>query len=159
VTKSQLPTLAVLENLPYLNATITETLRHTYGVVSRLPRIHVDEVVQLRSKLQGSEETGEDIEYVVPPGYPISMTSVHVHMNPSLFPNPQAFEPERWLDAQGRRRKDLDKYILSFSKGSRQCLGMKYVLSLQFSLLLSDKSFAVWQMRNYSHVLPLLYCA
>jgi cytochrome P450 len=52
------------------------------------------------------------------------MTSVHVHMNPDIFPDPQAFSPERWLDSEGRKRKDLDKYLLSFSKGSRACLGI-----------------------------------
>jgi hypothetical protein len=167
---SQLPTLATLENLPYLNATITETLRHTYGVVSRLPRIHVDETVRLKSQVLSSSEKGggEEVDYVVPPNYPISMTSVHIHMNPTLFPNPQAFEPERWLDGQGRRRRDLDKYILSFSKGSRQCLGIKCVIfysSIPY-LSWSDTECCieltiysvVWPTRNCSPVLLLLFC-
>ena len=125
---SQLPSLAALEQLPYLSATIAETLRHSYGPVSRLPRIHVNEAVKLSSMRKSSSSMNkEEVDYVVPPGYPISMTSVHVHMNPDLFPNPQAFSPERWLDTNGQRRKDLDKYILTFSKGSRQCLGIKYV--------------------------------
>jgi cytochrome P450 len=135
---SQLPPLATLEQLPYLNATIAETLRHSYGPVSRLPRTHTQDTVQLHSvqKLSSSKAgvKQEEVDYIVPPGYPISMTSVHVHMNPDLFPNPQSFSPERWLDSEGRRRKDLDKYILSFSKGTRQCLGIKYAsfLNVQY---------------------------
>jgi cytochrome P450 len=120
-SQTHLPSGTTLEQLPYLNATITETLRHSFGPVSRLPRVHTKDAVQLRF----AHKAEEIVEYIIPPGYPISMTSVHVHMNPNLFPNPQTFSPERWLDKDGRRRKDLDKYILSFSKGSRQCLGIK----------------------------------
>ncbi len=49
-------------------------------------------------------------------------------MNPRIFPNPTVFDPERWIDAakDGHR---LDKYRVAFGKGSRQCLGMKYVFS------------------------------
>ncbi|KAF2424505.1 cytochrome P450 [Tothia fuscella] len=112
---SEIPSLAALEKLPYFNAIITETLRHSFGPVSRLPRIHTSDAVHLKS---------ENYDYVVPPGFPLSMTSVHVHMNPELFPHPEAFQPERWLDEQGRRQKHLDKYLLTFSKGSRQCVGI-----------------------------------
>lgn len=52
------------------------------------------------------------------------MTSVLMHNNPALFPNPRAFSPERWLQPNAA---ELRKYVVSFSKGSRQCLGMKYV--------------------------------
>jgi hypothetical protein len=123
----ELPSLATLEQLPYLSATIAEALRHSYGVVSRLPRIHVDDAVALHFVGKPSEDDGSkalDEHFVVPPGYPISMTSAHIHMNPRLFPDPQAFQPERWLDSEGHRLRDLDKYIMSFSKGSRQCLGI-----------------------------------
>lgn len=52
------------------------------------------------------------------------MTSVMLHDNPSLFPNPRSFEPERWLQPS---KGQLRKYLVPFGKGSRQCLGMKYV--------------------------------
>jgi len=122
-----LPDLAVLEALPYLNATIMETLRHSYGPVSRLPRIHTAKSVQLISTYPDGAISGDNkqVEYLIPPGYSVSMTSVLVHMNPRLFPDPTAFRPERWLDSNGKRQKNLDKYILSFSKGSRQCVGIK----------------------------------
>ncbi|WEW59639.1 hypothetical protein PRK78_005118 [Emydomyces testavorans] len=32
--------------------------------------------------------------------------------------------PERWLDHEGIRHRHLDPYLMSFSKGSRQCLGI-----------------------------------
>ena len=57
----------------------------------------------------------------------ISMSAVVMNHNESVFPDSHEFIPERWLDAQGQRRKDLDRCLMSFSKGSRQCLGIKYV--------------------------------
>jgi cytochrome P450 len=47
------------------------------------------------------------------------MTSVLIHLNPTIFPNPNDFIPERWVE-----NPRLSRYLVSFSKGSRQCLGM-----------------------------------
>jgi cytochrome P450 len=71
----------------------------------------------------GSENT--PIKLFIPPGTPIGMTSILMHADPSIFSDPDSFIPERWLYGDGSRRKDLESYLLSFSKGSRQCLGMK----------------------------------
>jgi cytochrome P450 len=50
------------------------------------------------------------------------MTSILMHHNETLFPNSYEFIPERWLGDEGSA---LEKYMVSFSKGSRQCLGIK----------------------------------
>jgi len=50
------------------------------------------------------------------------MTSVMMHDNPDIFPEPRAFKPERWLQSNANQ---LRKYLVAFSKGSRQCLGMQ----------------------------------
>ena len=47
------------------------------------------------------------------------MTSVLVHLNSTIFPNPTSFLPERWID-----NPRLSRYLVSFSKGSRGCLGI-----------------------------------
>lgn len=47
------------------------------------------------------------------------MTSTLIHLNPDIFPSPHEFRPERWL-----KNPRLDRYLVPFSKGSRQCLGM-----------------------------------
>lgn len=60
-----------------------------------------------------------------------------MHHNESIFFNSYDFIPERWMDLE--KRKKLETYMVAFTKGSRQCIGMKYVLSnfpaLIFSLL------------------------
>ncbi|KAK8058399.1 hypothetical protein PG994_008847 [Apiospora phragmitis] len=40
-----------------------------------------------------------------------------------LFPNPAEFRPERWIEAREKGQK-LENYIVTFSKGTRHCLGM-----------------------------------
>ncbi|KAL9015525.1 MAG: hypothetical protein Q9185_007080 [Variospora sp. 1 TL-2023] len=97
-----------LEKLPYLTAVITEGLRYSCGVSHRLQRVSPD--VDLQYK-----------DHVIPKGTPVGMTSLIMHYSPSVFPDPNTFDPERWLQADSAR---LRKYIVAFSKGSRQCLGM-----------------------------------
>jgi cytochrome P450 len=45
-----------------------------------------------------------------------------MHDNPTLFPSPRSFQPDRWLQPNSAQ---LRKYLVPFSKGSRQCLGMQ----------------------------------
>jgi cytochrome P450 len=53
-----------------------------------------------------------------------------MHRNESIFPAPERFDPGRWLDPLAVRGRD--KHLVSFGKGSRQCVGMPFV-SLPFS--------------------------
>lgn len=48
-----------------------------------------------------------------------------MHHDESVFPDSHKFDPERWTDLTERKR--LEKYMVAFSKGSRQCIGMQYV--------------------------------
>lgn len=112
-----------LEQLPYLSAVVCEGLRLSYGVSTRLQRINPVGPLFLRSKTQG----GQVLEYEIPAGTPVGMTATLIHNHPDLFPDPSRFRPERWLDDQGQRLRDNEKYLLSFSRGSRQCIGIKYV--------------------------------
>lgn len=116
---ASIPPWHALEQLPYLSATIAEGLRLSYGLATRLARISPDEPMRFRS----SDGACDDV--LIPAGVPVGMTAVHIHHDERIFPESTKFQPERWLDAEGRRRHDLDGYLLSFSKGSRQCLGMK----------------------------------
>lgn len=110
------PPLSTLEQLPYLSACVNEALRLSYGVGSRLPRSSPDEPIIYKSA---------DKTWTIPPGYAVGMSSYQIHHDETLFPDSRTFKPERWLDERGKRNRHLDQYLLSFSKGSRQCLGMK----------------------------------
>src|ERR1700761_1962703 len=73
---TEIPPLATLEQLPYLNATVTEGLRISYGLASRLPRIRPNDTLQLRTVLKSTSKggvKGREVSYIVPAGYPLSM--------------------------------------------------------------------------------------
>ncbi|KAI5917026.1 putative cytochrome P450 [Camillea tinctor] len=110
-----------LEKLPYLSACISEALRVSCGICTRLPRISPDEPIVYHPAAEAGVSKSE---YIIPPGTPIGMSAALVHYDTTLFPRPNVFDPNRWLDADGQRDRSLEKYILSFSKGSRQCLGI-----------------------------------
>lgn len=62
----------------------------------------------------------------IPPGVTVGMDAYHMHSNDSVFPEPNAFRPERWLNSpkgpDGVR--PLSNYLVSFSRGSRACIGL-----------------------------------
>ncbi|KAF9875010.1 trichodiene oxygenase [Colletotrichum karsti] len=120
-----LPTWPKLENLPYFSSTIMEGMRLFYGMSVRAPRVATEEDLFYCGKWtpkDGIEEV--DVSYVVPRGYPIGMSSAIMHHDENVFPDSHQFKPERWIDENGQRRKDLEKCLLTFSKGSRQCVGI-----------------------------------
>ncbi|KAG5926197.1 hypothetical protein E4U42_003537 [Claviceps africana] len=97
-----------LETRPYLNAVIMEALRLNHGNVGRSPRV--------------AAETVYYKNHAIPPGTPMSSTNYWIHMDETIFPNPATFSPERWLDAD-MAGFPLQRYMVSFSRGSRQCVG------------------------------------
>ncbi|KEF57257.1 uncharacterized protein A1O9_05174 [Exophiala aquamarina CBS 119918] len=102
---SATPTIAVVDRLPFLIST-AEGLRLGVGVSSRLQRISPTHPIRVG-------------DWTVPPGTPVGMSSILVHHNHQLFYKPYEFIPERWIE-----NPKLDDYLLSFSKGSRQCAGI-----------------------------------
>lgn len=107
------PALADLEKLSFLTGVLKEGLRLGYGTTVRSARIAPDM----------SLECGD---WTIPPGTPVSMTIPITHHDESVFPNSDAFEPDRWLRDDA---KQLDKYLVSFSKGSRACVGLNLAWS------------------------------
>ncbi|KAI1415432.1 cytochrome P450 [Hypoxylon sp. FL1857] len=108
-----------LEKHPYLYGVIWEGIRLSYGVSTRLARIPREE--QLRYEKDG-------YQYIIPKGTPIGMSSYISHHDENIFPNSHEFVPERWINDKGLKNTTLEHYILSFSKGSRQCAGMNLAL-------------------------------
>lgn len=125
-SSGELPSWAALEQVPYLGGVIYEGLRLSYGVASRTSRIPTGEDLIYRGDWtpQGSK-TLTRAEYVIPRGYAIGMSSVIIHHDETVFADSHSFIPERWLDEKNQHRKELDRSLLSFSKGSRACIGMK----------------------------------
>ena len=101
------PTNQACAKLPYLNAIMKETLRLYPPFSGSQPRTFRADV-----SLDG---------YVIPAGTVVSMNMYAMHRDPTVFPEPEDFQPERWLD-EGRSR-EMDRYFLPFSAGDRRCTG------------------------------------
>lgn len=100
--------LKTLEQLPYLTAVLKEGLRLSPGISSRAARI-----------------TDKDLSYGdwrIPAGTPVGMTTLLMHTDEELFPDPMRFNPDRWMDPT--KGKGGDQGFAPFSRGTRMCLGM-----------------------------------
>lgn len=97
---------AKLETLPYLTAVIRESLRLAYGTSSRFIRVAPLQTLHYK-------------QYSPPPGTPASMSAMLLCENPDLFPNPETFCPERWLE------KNTAADLFVFGREPRMCAGMK----------------------------------
>ncbi|CAF9907147.1 MAG: hypothetical protein HETSPECPRED_007051 [Heterodermia speciosa] len=114
--------LQQLEKLPYLTSVILESLRLSNGVATRLARVAPDRNIYFR-------------DWEIPRGTPVGMTSTLIHQNPEIFSQPLEFVPERWLDPKERQR--LEKYLVPFSRGSRQCAGINLAWAELYIMLAS----------------------
>ncbi|KAK5115234.1 hypothetical protein LTR62_001434 [Meristemomyces frigidus] len=107
----QLPPLHVLERLPYMSAVVKEGFRVNDGASTRLARISPDSDLEFAGK-------------VIPRGTAVSMSTWIQHRNPVIFPEPEVFDPERWL---GPHARELERDLVNFS--TRNCLGINLAKS------------------------------
>lgn len=114
----RLPPWTALERLPYLTGVLQESLRLSFGVPGRTARVPTEEDLTYVGVWDG-----RPVRYAIPRGYAVGMSTVVSHHDERLFPDSDEFRPERWLDPEARR--ELERGMLAFGKGSRACLGMK----------------------------------
>ncbi|XDG03563.1 hypothetical protein ABKA04_003178 [Annulohypoxylon sp. FPYF3050] len=107
------PTWAELEKLVLLQAIIKESLRISYGVMHRLPRISPDVPIQYK-------------DYTIPTGVPVGMSSYLMHTDPAVYESPFEFIPERWL---GEVSPAMNRNYVPFARGSRNCLGLHLAMA------------------------------
>lgn len=95
-----------LAKLPYLEAVCNESLRR-YPIVTE--------------NLRGLHEPLELGGYQLRPPTCVSASILGVHMNPEVYPEPEAFRPERFLE-----RKYGPHEFLPFGGGHRRCIGAAF---------------------------------
>ncbi|KAJ8107825.1 hypothetical protein ONZ43_g6617 [Nemania bipapillata] len=103
------PDLKSLEQLPLLTSVLMEGLRLSPAVASRMTRIAPDRELYYKN-------------WRIPAGTPVGMTTILMHTDKTLYPNPHKFDPDRWMDPD--KRRELEKFWAPFGKGTRNCVGM-----------------------------------
>ncbi|KAK9744644.1 Cytochrome P450 [Popillia japonica] len=115
------PTLvSELSNMKYLECVIKETLRlyPSVPVVSR--------------KIEQEITLGE---YKIPASTNITLHIYALHHLPETFPNPNKFDPERFFPENSQNRHPYA--YLPFSAGPRNCIGQKFVMYEEKTMLSS----------------------
>lgn len=104
---------ASFDKLPYLDAVVMEGLRCFPAIPMSLPRY--------------VPAGGRTIDgFFLPGGTTVSCQAYSTgRIDTNVFPNPDAFLPDRWLEPEGdAERKRL---FFAFASGGRGCIGKQYV--------------------------------
>ena len=100
---------AKVKNLPYLKACLEESLRLSPPVSRGLER---------RTPPEGMQIMGE----MIPGDVAVSVPTYVVHRDPLVFPDPDVYRPERWLE-NAEQAKQMREAFIPFTTGARGCIG------------------------------------
>jgi cytochrome P450 len=121
-------TLADIPRLPYTEAVVNETLR-----------LYPPAYAVSREAIRPTTIAGRELKK-----RNLAIVSIYAaHRNPANFPQPDEFQPERWLDGLARR---LPKGgFVPFAEGPRKCIGAAFAMQeaiLALATICSRASFA-----------------
>lgn len=111
--QNESPTMNRVGQIPYLTAVLYETMRLHPPAALPLTRVAPNEAILYPAPPQTPK-------YIIPPGTPMTMPCHLTMRDPKVFPNPKSWIPERWIE-----NPKLDRYILTFGRGTRICLGLE----------------------------------
>ncbi|XP_075217524.1 cytochrome P450 6A1-like [Lycorma delicatula] len=118
----------VLNQLPYLDMVVSETLRK-YPPVPTLQRQCLKDYTLPDGK-------------IIKKGTLVVISVIGMHLDPKLFPNPEEFDPERF--SKENIHKIQPYSYLPFGEGPRICIGMRFgkmQIKLAIATLLSRFKF------------------
>ncbi|TFY61222.1 hypothetical protein EVJ58_g4640 [Rhodofomes roseus] len=114
---------APIDDLPYLDAVVKEGLRCFSPSPMSLPR---------RVPKGGRRVS----DAYIPENTIVSCQAYTLHrLDERVFPNPDAFMPERWLESEGIMERN--QLFFAFGAGGRGCIG-KHLALLEMKLLLRE---------------------
>lgn len=115
-----LPSSRCLDALPLLHATIMETLRLHAPIPGPQPRLTPPTPTSLANSPP------------LPSGVRVSANAHCLHRNPEVFPNPEEWRPERWLDAKKETQDEMMRWFWAFGSGGRMCIGRNFAMLRKF---------------------------
>ncbi|QKX59511.1 uncharacterized protein TRUGW13939_06645 [Talaromyces rugulosus] len=130
-----------VKDLPFLKACLDEGMRIIPPTSAGLPR---------RTPPEGARILGQWI----PGNTSVSMPIYTAHHDPNIFPNPDEYNPHRWMDIEERKR--MEPYFIPFSTGARGCIGrnISYLeQTVVLATLVHRYEFALpdsdWQLQRF----------
>lgn len=126
-SRRELPSPRSIDALPLLHSILMETLR-LYGPLAGLqPRV---------TPHNPTTPTKLGDYTNIPGGVRVSAAVNVLHRNSTVFPEPEAWKPERWLNA-GKEEKDvMMRWFWAFGSGPRMCIGSHFALQGKFPVKL-----------------------
>ncbi|EOD44572.1 putative cytochrome p450 protein [Neofusicoccum parvum UCRNP2] len=103
-----LPDPKTLDALPLLDAVLQETLRLWPAVAGRQPRCTPPGPP---CTLAGHAD--------IPPGVAVQAYAYSLHRNGEVFPAPEEWLPERWMEAEPARLAEMRRWLWAFGSGGR----------------------------------------
>ncbi|XP_004418188.1 PREDICTED: cytochrome P450 1B1 [Ceratotherium simum simum] len=109
VGRDRLPCLDDQPNLPYVMAFLYEAMRFSSFVPITIPH--------------ATTANASVLGYHIPKDTVVFVNQWSVNHDPVKWPNPEDFDPARFLDKDGFINKDLASSVMIFSVGRRRCIG------------------------------------
>ncbi|KAJ1959981.1 hypothetical protein IWQ62_004403 [Dispira parvispora] len=110
----------ITQKLPYLDALIHETLRVYAPAAFAFPRLVPDGGITIQG-------------HHIPEGMDVGISVYSWHHYAEAFPDPDTFNPERFLGPEGENNK---RKVMAFLTGVRQCIGRRLaMMEIQITLV------------------------
>lgn len=112
-----LPSPKDIDALPLLQGIIMETLRLHAPIPGIQPRVTPSPPTSLASYDN------------IPPNVRVNAQAYSLHRNPDVFPDPESWEPRRWLkDDHSPEMEEMRRWFWAFGSGGRMCVGSNLAL-------------------------------
>ncbi|KAL4745452.1 hypothetical protein BDW72DRAFT_208175 [Aspergillus terricola var. indicus] len=115
-----------------------EFLEYTYGFMYETFRLFpgvtlITKMIHQPERIITDGPDGSPKSYDLPAGTRVYLNAPAVHYHPKYWPEPYKLDPNRWRSSQGEkhvvasdRTRQMKGTLLTFSDGSRACLGRKF---------------------------------
>jgi len=104
--------------LPFLSACIRESQR--LQPIAPLLQRRAQQDIFIQKHLLGSDK-----DVVVPKGRQVLIPCFLLHRDENVYPNPELFQPERWIDNVGHLKPVKPGYFFAFGAGPKMCVGVQ----------------------------------
>lgn len=116
-TSRTLPDPRTLDALPLLDAILQETLRLYASVPGPQPRL----TPYPSCRLAGIDK--------IPGGMRVSANAYCLHRNEDVFPEAEKWLPERWMNAEEDKLREMKRWFWAFGSGGRMCIGSHFAIN------------------------------